>query len=134
MNSFPRNYRTSGFTLVELLVASAVLVLTASGVYAAVNLQTWMLISSRYHLEAQSLAVDNAWIVYRDSYSDLLTYPAVGTASVPATHLLFNRGGTLRTSVATYTDHVTITSRVDWVEKNSRSAFESFSVDRYDDR
>jgi len=121
------------FTLVELVVASMLLVLLASGIYGAVSMSTWMVVCARNHLEAQSLAVDRCWIAYRTEYSDLLIAPAIKTEAVPDAHLLKALGGTLRTAVAAYSDHVDLSVRVDWVEKG-QSASESFSVSRYDDR
>lgn len=109
------------------------LVLLATGIYGAVGMSTWMIICARNHLEAQSLAVDRCWIACRNEYSDLLIAPAVTTEAVPATNVLNGMGGTIRTAVATYSDHVDLTVRVDWVEK-SKAAFESFTVSRYDDR
>lgn len=120
------------FTLVELVVASILLALLASGIYGAVGMSTWMVFCARNHLEAQSLAVDRCWIAYRNEYSDLLIAP-VKTEAVPDTHVLKGMGGTIRTAVAPYSDHVDLIVRVDWVE-NGKAAFESFSVSRYDDR
>lgn len=121
------------FTLVELLVASMLLALLAAGIYGTVSMSTWMIFCARNHLEAQSLAADRCWIAYRNEYSDLLIAPAIKTDAVPAAHVLNGMGGTIRTAVTAYSDHVDLTVRVDWVE-NSKPAFETFTVSRYDDR
>ncbi|MFA5205884.1 MAG: hypothetical protein WC708_15920 [Lentisphaeria bacterium] len=125
--------RRHPFTLAEVLVASCLLMLLAAGIYGTVSMSTWMIFCARNHLEAQSLAVDRCWIAYRKEYSDLLITTAVKTEAVPDTHVLKNLGGTIRTAVATYSDHVDLTVRVDWVE-NGKPANESFTVSRYDDR
>lgn len=128
-----RSRGSQPFTLVEVLVASGLLVLMAAGIYATITMSTWMINTARQRLEAQSLAVDRCWIAYRDSYSNLLNYPTLSTATVPAGHSLFPFGGTVRTGVEKFATYVRITIRVDWSEKG-RNNFESFTVDRYDDR
>lgn len=121
------------FTLVEVLVASGLLVLMASGIYASITIASRMVYDARQRLEAQGLACDRCWIAYRDTYDNNLSYPAVTTTAVPMGHSLFPFGGTVRRGITVYTDHVTIEVRVDWTE-NGRAFTEGFSVDRYDDR
>jgi len=130
----PRQNRR--FTLLEVLIASLVLALMAGGIYGSITMSTKMIYSARQRIEAQSLAVDRCWIAYRDTYENLLNYPDVSTVAVPLGHSLFPFGGTVRTSVEKFGNPITyvrITVRLDWTE-NGLARYETFTVDRYDDR
>jgi len=129
-----RNETARGFTLVEAIIASLIVTITVGMLYAAIMSMQSAIVLSADSMEAQTLAFDEALVLFHMPYEDLLDQPATATRTVPPTCGLFPQGGTIRTSVLQGSNVCDIIVRVDWTHRalgGSVSAFESYSVQRY---
>jgi len=130
-----RSWARRRFTLAEVVVATGLLALTTSGVYSGIIVCLKMIASARYHQEAQTVAVDRAWLLLHEGYEDLVNYESPGVEIVPASSPLNELGGTFRCAVLNHSDHCEIIVRVDWNEKTAggvlKSPYVTASVRRY---
>ena len=133
-----RRRRQAGFTLAEVVVASGILAILASGVYGAMLMSQHMIASAVHHQEAKALAFDQAWTLFNADYEKgLRNYPAEGTVEpVPHESPLFPLGGVVRTWVINLGDFCIIVVRVDWNYRtlggNNELPFEWAWIERYD--
>lgn len=102
------------FTLIEVLVAMAILALLGTSSYSGLLMAYRMINSAACRQEAQTLALDNAMAVFHQDYEEVLNEPAVNTEPVPPYSKLHELGGTIRTAVSHEDSHCRITVRVDW--------------------
>lgn len=124
------------FTLVEVMVAMAILALLATSSYSGLLMAYRMLNSARLRQEAQATALDHAMAVYYQDYDEVLNAPPVETEPVPTYNGLHELGGTVRTAVSHEGAYCKITVRVDWNDialgGRSRVASETATLRRYD--
>lgn len=124
----------AGFTLMEGVVASFILTASAGALYSAILFMMTTVSFSANHMEAQTLAFDQALAVCHMDYDVLENYGVV-TVAVPTNSAIFHLGGTLRTAVLPVSNRCTIITRVDWTQKTmggTVNASETYSVMRYE--
>jgi prepilin-type N-terminal cleavage/methylation domain-containing protein len=130
-----------GFTLAEVMVSLAIIAgLLGAGAAGMVILRS-SIISGSNHLEAQSLAFDQAWGLFSPPlFSTLQTLASgtnnISTVAVPTNSCLYSAGGTMRTALAAAPDgsYCDIQVTVNWVQRaygKSTAASETYYVRRY---
>ena len=124
-----------GFTLTEVLIASAILAGALGAVYSGIITMQISISSATNHIEAQSIAFDEIWSTLNMPWSQLENYTSPNTRPVSTNSGIYNFGGTIRTSVLPTSNRCDIIVRVDWLQKSPGgqvAAFETYSVARYD--
>ena len=126
-----------GFTLTESLVASGLTAVAVMALYGSMIMCQLMVAGSRYHNEAQALAVDQIWTTFNTDY-ETLKNTATTTASVSTSSVLYVLGGTMRTAVLVYTNRCQVQVRVDWNQRTlgggTNTPYELYWVDRYQNK
>ena len=80
---------SSGYTLVEAIVASAVLAITLAAFYGAVSAGRTMLFNANQRLDAESLAFDRLLEVFNTaSFTNILVATNLPAQGVPSTSVL----------------------------------------------
>ena len=126
-----------GFTLLEVLIASTIVVMAIGGAYGGLIMSRMMTVLARQHQEAEQLAMDQLWKTYHLEYDELLAFePNPQIEEVPEGTLLFGIGGTIRTGVMTHSNRCEIVVRVDWtrtgpISTGTNTPFETLSIERY---
>lgn len=132
-----KSFKTkSRFTLIEVLVAMAILALLGISGYSGLMMAYRMVNSARCRQDAQAVALDSALAVFHQDYDDVLNEPPVDTEPVPPYSDLYALGGTVRTAVSHEGSYCNITVRVDWNDVafggTSRTSSETATIRRYD--
>jgi len=132
-----KKFGKHGFTMIEVLVASVIVVLAIGGAYGGLIMSRMMTVLARQHQEGEQLAMDQLWKTYHLTYDELIAYdPNPQTIEVPEDTLLSNIGGTIRTGVMVYSNRCEILVRVDWarvgpISTGTNTPFETLSIERY---
>ena len=106
--------RRCGMTLAEAMVASVISVIMFFTLFNGIVFVRQLVANARYHNEAESLAMDQALMMFNSSYTNLTSLAGVTTTTVPTNSMLFPLGGTMRTGVLVYTNYCQVQVRVDW--------------------
>jgi prepilin-type N-terminal cleavage/methylation domain-containing protein len=130
-----KTIRKSGYTLVEALIAIAILAGALGGIYTSIVTLKLMTNAAHNHIEAQGIAFDEAWEVFNMPYHDLVNYSSPNTRAVESNSCLYSLGGTLRTAVLSVSNRCNIIVRVDWNQRTAGgeiASSESYSISRYE--
>lgn len=124
----------AGFTIMEGVISALLLGATVAFLYnTIISMQTTIYMSGN-HIEAQTIAVDEAIKTLHMPYDDLTHRAGVTTNAVAADSRLFGLGGTIRTAVTSYSNRCDIIVRVDWRQRaagTDHALFETYEVTRY---
>jgi hypothetical protein len=101
-------------TLAETMVAAIISSVLFLGLFTGINFVRQLVLNARYHNEAEALAMDQTLMMFNLPYTNLTSYTAVITNTVPSDSMLYPLGGTIRTAVLTYSNFCQIQVRVDW--------------------
>jgi type II secretory pathway component PulJ len=131
-----RDNRSSGrsrFTLLEVVIAFAILGMVSAGVFSSVLMARRMILAARCHKEADCLAADRAWELYNRDFDFLANYPSPVHETPPEFSVLARFNGVMRSVVYRHLDHCEIEVRVDWEHPTveGRTSHARFSVLRY---
>jgi len=105
----------SGFTLAETMIASGISIVLFFVLFSGISFTRQLTANSRYHNEAESLAMDQALMMFNMSYTNLILQPSMTTTAVPTNSTLYPLGGTMRTGVLVYSNYCQVQVRVDWI-------------------
>jgi len=84
--------RKAGMTLVEVLVATVLVAVSASAIYTGGFYCYKAMMRSRARLEAQGIAFDQLWILFNMAYESLPNVSAVNTLSTPEESVFLTNG------------------------------------------
>ena len=111
-----KSKRRYGFTLIEVMVASALGLLAFTVIITGEVFSRQLIASARFNNEAEAYAMDQIIPLLNMNYDQLLNQPLV-TNSVPTNFFIYPLGGTLRTGVLVYTNYCQVWARVDWSQQ-----------------
>ena len=105
----------NGFTLVEVIVASGLLAITAGAIFSTLSWGRIIIFQNRCHQEAEQIAFDELWNVFNMHWEELKSYEANPNLQdvYPGT-LLSDYNGTIGTAVFDNGTYYTIEVQVDW--------------------
>jgi len=105
----------NGFTLVEAMVASALLAITAGAIFSTLSWGRIIIFQNRCHQEASQMAFDELWNVFNMRWEELKSYEANPNYKdvYPGT-LLSEYNGQIAASVIDNGTYYTITVIVAW--------------------
>ena len=107
--------KREGFTLVEIMIASAVTAVALIGIYSAMIMFHTMIISTRCHEEAETMAMDRIWSTFNMDFEQLRNLtPNPTVEEVPETSIIYPLGGTIRTAVLNEPNACEILVSVNW--------------------
>jgi prepilin-type N-terminal cleavage/methylation domain-containing protein len=105
----------NGFTLVEAIVASAILAITAGAIFSTLSWGRIIIFQNRCHQEASQIAFDELWNVFNMRWEEMKSYEAnPNVQNVYPGTLLSDYNGTIATAVYDNGNTYTITVQVDW--------------------
>ena len=107
----------NGFTLTEVVVASAVMAITAGAIFTSLTWARIIIFQNRCHQEAEQVAFDTVWSTFNMRWEELRSFSIMTAPVVVNVHsntLLYKYNATVSTAVLDYGDYFTIKAQVDW--------------------
>lgn len=125
-----KNNNKGGFTLVEVMVASALLAITAGAMFSSLSWCRVIVFQNRCHEEAEQFAFDQLWNTFNMRWEELRDFHlSEGTrvTEVAENSLLADYNGEIWTAVYDYGDYFLIEVKVVW--DNIGSAFSPYPAE-----
>ncbi len=123
-----------GFTLVEVVIASAFAVMAVAVVTSEMVRSYRVFLYSRAKMEAQTIAMDTLWTHFYTDFETSLRVSRISEEATPA-YSMFSTNGLVRTAVLSFTDFADIVVQV-WpspaLSLSDRPAIE-YRIRRYND-